>query len=331
MTQKEIPLQDERIKYLGRSGILEDEVVWDHSCTGFEINFYGTGITAMVEEKKASGNRSFYGIWVDGEKVKTEELIWGTNKLVLAENLPQGDHTVRLVKLTEARFTRSSLTEISVIGDLVERPADRELKIEFIGDSLTAGFGNLTSNPNQDYTSATQDGTQTFASKTAELMKADYSVVAVSGWGLAQDCDGNKNNVLPLAYGFTDHFRNLNVWDFTQFQPDIVVINLGTNDFSSKVPEEFFAEKVQSFSETIAAKNPEAHIVWCYGLATENGLDAIQSAVEGVTGVENIHFVRLPLMNSQTDGVGGLWHPSIKSHNKAGEALAEVLEGILSK
>lgn len=329
MTEKKIALTDGRIKYLGRSAVSEERVLWDYSCTGFEININGTGAKVEIREKPTSTNQSFYGVWVDGEKTQNVKLEKGLNTFVLAENLSEGTHHIRLVKLNETRFTRSDLEGITIVGDLAERPADKALKIEFIGDSLTAGFGNLTSNPNQDYTSATQDGTQTFAFKTAELLNADYSIVAVSGWGLAQDCDGNTKNILPAMYEYSAYFGQKLAWDFNRFQPDVVVINLGTNDFSSKVSGTLFAEKVQSFSELIAKKNPGAQIVWCYGLATNNGLETVQAAVEAVEGVENIHFVQLPLMNTQVDGVGGLWHPSIKSHNKAGEALAKAIEEIL--
>ena len=115
----------------------------DDSCSGLEFRFSGTGASVTMQDVRLSSHASRFGIWVDGVRMDTIQLEETERQYTLAENLPQGPHTIRLVKLTEPRFTLSNFKGLAVEGELLPRPEERARKLEFIGDSLTAGFGNL--------------------------------------------------------------------------------------------------------------------------------------------------------------------------------------------
>lgn len=321
---------DEYIRILGRCTSYGGSMAVDDSCSGLEFRFSGTGASVTLQDVRISSHASRFGIWVDGVRTDTIQLEETERQYTLAENLPQGPHTIRLVKLTEPRFTLSNFKGLAVEGELLPRPEERARKLEFIGDSLTAGFGNLGSDPNEDYTADTQDGTQTYAAFAAEKLGADYTIRAVSGWGVAQDCDGNLSHTLPEIYEMASSFRDTELWDFTRFQPDAVVVNLGTNDFSSGVTVERLRESVSGFTRQIREKNPQAVIVWCYGLATHNRLEDMRQAVsQAAAATADVYFVEIPEMDVAQDGVGNLHHPSVKAHQRAGDFLAEELNRIL--
>jgi lysophospholipase L1-like esterase len=318
------------IKYLGRSVYEDGKVIIDDSCAGFELNIKGAGVKVKLNEVSSETNKTYFAVFVNGKRSKTITLLNGENEYVLAEKLTLGNYNIRLMKLSEARFTQSDLTSIEIQGELTKRPADKSRKIEFIGDSLTAGFGNLAQDPNKQYDSGDEDATQAYDAVAAGILNADFNVLAVSGWGVSVDCIGNKNDVLPALYGFAHYFRNLTLWDFNSFKPDVVVINLGTNDFSAKVSASDFSTAVGDFTSTITKKNPNAKIVWCYGFATVDRISEVEAAVKkSAESNKNVYFVSIPTMDMAADGVGALYHPSLKSHAKAGKFLADELKRIM--
>lgn len=107
--------------------------------------------------------------------------------------------------------------------------------IEFVGDSITCGYGVDAKDQNENFKTLTENFSKTYAYLAAQALDADYSVVAFSGHGIISGYsgDGTKNAEGTLPKYYTKLGRNENYpgdWDFENHQPDFVVINLGTND-----------------------------------------------------------------------------------------------------
>lgn len=326
-----INLDNRKIHYIGRCIPELEKVALDNSCSGFEINVNAKKVSVTLEDLSSQGFRSSFALFIDGERLREFSLDSDKQQYELLNESDEGKHSIKLLKISEARFTNSNLTELHIDGKLLSPPQDKQHRIEFVGDSLTTGFGVLSSDPNDPYSPSQQDASQTYASRTAERLNAEYSVVAVSGWGIAIDCDGSPMGVLPVAYGFTNYFRNLDLWDFSISDPEIVVINLGTNDISSKIDNQLLKQSIVDFTKTVSHKNPNAKIVWCYGLASNQRIEDIEDAVKSCDSYgSEVYFISLPTMNVAEDGVGALYHPSIKAHIRAGDHLADEIKKLLN-
>ena len=109
------------------------------------------------------------------------------------------------------------------------------VRIEFIGDSHTVGYGNTsaTRNCSEDDVWKTTDDSQAFGAKMARHYGADYQVGAISGRGIVRNYDGSGGDPLPEAYPYVllDHSAR---YENRAWQPQVIVIALGTNDFSTR-------------------------------------------------------------------------------------------------
>ena len=100
-----------------------------------------------------------------------------------------------------------------------------------------------------------------------EVIGAVYHCISQSGWGVFCSWEGNEQQAIPLYYeqvcGLLNGERNkelgaLEKWDFQKFQPDVVVVNLGTNDGSGTRDMEKVEKAVIDFLRKIRACNPES-------------------------------------------------------------------------
>ena len=114
--------------------------------------------------------------------------------------------------------------------------ARREHRIEFIGDSITAGMCNLcTSGHPSNYTM--ESFALSWPTVICETIGAECSTVAISGYGLVSNCCGKTGPVkMPEVWRRTLATRptgGRNAWNFSDWVPDALVVNLGTNDWES--------------------------------------------------------------------------------------------------
>lgn len=203
--------------------------------SGFEVKFYGTSLDATLN--------GWYGAWygktmisilVDGEtdtSKKKMTLTYGTTDTTynLVKNLPMGEHTVKVLKRTEGISTEMSLVDISTDGYFKKVDKTPKLKIEVYGDSITAGYGNLRGNIADTTSSQYQNGLQTYATYAASELGAEINVQARTGLGLYTAGNIEKGYNCVDIYNY-DTFEGVYEWNMNDYIPDIVIINLGTND-----------------------------------------------------------------------------------------------------
>jgi lysophospholipase L1-like esterase len=273
---------------------------------------------------------------IDGRSVGT--LTKPASGLYLIDGLEPGSHTVRIEAITESQSGPNEFHGFALLKSGKARPSTpREQQIEFIGDSHTVGYGNTskTRDCTEDEVWATTDNSQTFGAKVANHYGADYQINAISGRGIVRNYDGSAGDPLPVAYPFVllDHSA---VYEDATWQPQIIVIALGTNDFSTslkagekwKTRDELHADYEATyvkFVENLRARNRHAFIVlW----ATELAEREIQQEAGKVAallkskGDERVAF--LPI-----DGLamtGCHWHPSVPDHDVIAEKLIRFID-----
>lgn len=353
-TETSYKATEENVKLLGRTYFNEDKLYCALSGTGVEFTFTGTKCSVTVMGDSNSGsptnadNQARVGIYVNGERV-IDDMVDNLMEVydVFESETPQ-DVTVSLVKLSESPMSTIAISDIKVTGSVISPTPKKDMLIEFIGDSITCGYGADDPVKENHFSTKTEDVTKAYAYKTAAALNADYSMVSFSGYGIISGYTNDKKvpaQTVPqyytkLGYSWASNgsFVPANVdWDFGKRQPDVVVVNLGTNDDSytktdSEKQMEYCTEYTE-FLKLIREKNPDAKILCTLGIMGDRLYEYVQLAVlnyteeTGDTNISAMKFdVQLP-----DDGYSADWHPSITTHDKAAEKLTNEIKTLLGQ
>nr|WSW65014.1 GDSL-type esterase/lipase family protein [Streptomyces sp. NBC_00995] len=203
----------------------------------FEGRFCGTGIGVALDCAAAD-----YDIQVDGTTVAT--LVRPGDITHWINGLRDGEHTVRVVKRNDTPGDTSTFRGLVAApgGAVLSRPAPRDRRIEFIGDSVTVGYGNMSDTPDCDpeHVKRNTNADVSHSALTAQWLDADYQINGFSGLGMVRNVAGITPDVTYRTYYDRallnvdgDIWHNPGAW-----RPQIVVVNLGSNDFSDLTPGE---------------------------------------------------------------------------------------------
>ena len=335
-----LKMNDPALRYMGRTAETADKACLDWSASFVELRVRGGSVRMQLEaEDNGDAACVHVSVSINGDRTQTVRVTesgWYT----LAEYLPENEvTTVRLTRLTEASLGAMDLTGIEITGKLEARPADSQRRIIWIGDSITAGYGNLA-REHDPFTSETEDATQTYAALASDILGADYHIIAGSGYGVATSNGGSRvTGLMPMVYSYQSIPRGAGLqWDHSKFQPDLVVVNLGTNDWAGSFGSEeklnegaaYMQEGIDAFLKDLRKAHPDATIVWAYGLMIEQFSTEVRTAVEAFAKNDpKVHYIQMPLQDP-ADGHGAGGHPSANTHLKAAATLAAELKTLLS-
>lgn len=314
----------DRIKLLGRCEVVSSGVTCDYTASGFEACLNGGGSLTM--KVNASGE-TFFTVYADGVRLDQRiRVAQGESEVELTSFAESGVHHIRVLKQTEALNSLCVLKSLTFTGELGEKPANRELFIEFIGDSISCGYGNYnyTAGAEKPGSAAYQDGTAAFPFLSAELLEADCSVVAISGIGVKNGftsyCEGDVYEKLSYLRGAD------RVFGFER-KPNLVVINLGTNDATfldrGKGSESEFKAGVKTLLERVRALNGEkVPVVWAYNMMNDGCVAWIRDVMTEMGGVANGLYLCELIRNRD----GGNGHPSGEAQKTAADQLAAFIK-----
>ncbi len=301
--------------------------------SGSEIRFRFSGTDASV---RLDDNGQFFTVVVDGQVQATPlNTAPGETLYPVASGLPSGDHEVRLFRRTEAMFGPTRFLGVDLgSGTLLPPPIPAPRKIEIIGDSITCGYGNEGPDQFCNFSADTENHYLTYGSIAARNVNADLITVAWSGKGVIYNYGDNKDQPLPSLYDRIVPTEAASDWDFS-WQPDVVVINLGTNDFSTDgdPSEAEFVGAYTTFLEHLRVKYPGAFVLAMVptllgGSDLTTAESYIQKAVTARQGAGDSKVTAYS-MPVQIDGWGCDWHPSLKTHATMGESLTAKLKEVM--
>lgn len=290
------------VLYFGRTYERGDIHWFNWSGSGFSIRFKGSAVAAeFCSNAPQVRDWAYLKVYVDGVE-QEDVLLRETNQVVmLAEGLDgTKEHTVRVLKRTNVRSSTAGVGRLVLMDGTVlepEKPKDR--LIEFLGDSLTVGYvASKAGKTATAWSTTTEDVTGTYCPQIAAAFDAGYQVVAVSGRGVVRNNGGDGDVVFPDIYRELDIYNHPGVpYDFAK-QPDVIVINLGTNDESAAnqaLPAEEFRQGLYAFLKEVRQYNPEAQILYTYGLVRIGLMEDISQVIRQLRdeGDEKIHYLRL--------------------------------------
>lgn len=296
------------------------------SATTIKANFQGTGISV----KLSSIGDNWFNVVIDGVVKTPINVPAGTStSYTLASGLASGNHTVELVKRTECWVGDVQFLGFTVTGgSLLAPPAPSSKRIEFIGDSITCGYGNEGTSQYQSFTTKNENAYLAYGSVAARALGADQITVAWSGKGVVHNYGGDMNEIFPVVYPRILPYNTTLTWDPSQWIPNVVVINLCTNDFSTNPPTQAaFTTAYTNFLNKIRTQYPNAHIYCALGpMLSGDTLTNARTYISGIVSQKNtsgdtkVHFIEFPVQD-QANGYGEDWHPSVKTHQLMADQL----------
>lgn len=337
--------------------------------TGSAIEFNVTGSEARLEyecvyDKGWIGhNESYIRIEIDGADMYRFMLEEGIHTVNIFRGFSDDAvKNVRIFRETQASHTIVKMKAIYTNGEF--RPVPKRMKIELLGDSVTSGEGLAGAKCHNFWTPAIFSSRGEYGIVTANALDADWSIVAMSGFGFYCDWQNNIHNVIPASYEYvcgtvkSDELEALgasDIYDFENSGADITVVNLGSNDGGAlggkeyvdkdgtvykihagedgkPIPEdaEKLSKAVYETLSKIRKYNPKTKIVWCYNMLNDKLNDLIVSEAENykkMTGDGNVFTLELP--RSPAELVGARSHPGIGAHKLFADALTKKIEEIL--
>ena len=286
------PFTQPNVRLVGRVDLQDTEepqprFAW--SGTGFVAAFRGTTATITLNH---DGDGNEFTVIVDDQiqpKVVAES---GTHQYVLVDNLEPGEHVLEFYRQTEYLFDDTEIIELD-IGSNNEglTPPAVERRIEFIGDSITTGFGSENADdPNCTLLPQFQDHYATYGAIASQRVNAENITIAYSGRAII---DYEVHNEGQRVFSILNEYFQTTTqptpeWDFSII-PDVVVINLGTNDYNDGfIPIQTDVIDGYIFLlETIRSNYPDAFILATIspmlgGQSLQLATSAMTTAVETV-------------------------------------------------
>lgn len=318
----------------------QQAIIIPYGGAGFEIKFCGTSLSANFITRLNS-EPLYMQVLLDGEKVSydAQDILKGaiaingelSKKYTIVENLPYGEHTIKVLRRSIFDSGEIGLVSLETDGFIMPAPKKPKFKIEIYGDSITAGYGICDG---INWNSANSNGLLSYAYLLTEKLGVQSNMMGHSGWGVYIST-GNSLNPEKQWYDKIDLIPNSNQrWDLSSFVPDLVIINLGTNDggdITEKYTSTEFISKYKIMITSILEKAPNAFVLLCYGMMGKN-LTLNNDIKQLVEQFDNEKITYLPLENFGCwygDGKNG--HPTPEGNKLASEILYNYIISNYSK
>lgn len=339
------------VKQLGRTYLDDDNILWcGFSATGVEFTANASKIEISVVGDDAAvipynnTNYARIAIFVDGERVVDDML--NVAARTYAFEGEKGNHTIALLKLSETAMSCVGIKAIITDGEIKPTPQKNRF-IEIIGDSITCGYGVDDEVAEHEFSTATEDVTKSYSYRTVTVLDSDYSMVSISGYGIISGYTGDGTKIseqtipqyydkLGFTYGGFGKVKPQDIeWDFAHRQPDVIVINLGTNDDSycldDNARQQEFVDNYCEFLKVVRKHNPAAKILCTLGIMGDRLFPVVEKSVErysqesGDNNIDTMHFA--PQL--EEDGFVAAWHPTVRTHKKVTERLVAKIKEIM--
>jgi len=315
------------------------------AASGVHFDFTVEGETAIVEFSNAAKSNEQYNwfqVVVDGEPKLRFRTFEDKREYTLASNLGKGKHHIRLIHETEGQQGLVGIKQFKAKKIIKSKQENRAL-IEFIGDSITCGFGS------NDELIPCGTGTwfdQHSASRSygyllTEKLNADVMLSSVSGMGISRNWNTDGPTMNSTYSSVSIDPSNVNdQWDFSK-HADLVVIALGTNDFSDgdnpekprPLPnEEKFKEEYTKLILTAKSNYPNATFLLTDSPLLQDSKKAmlntwLKDIAEKVTKTSNCAIVLFEYKGHYPSGCSS--HPSELEHEKMLEELLPTMKKLL--
>jgi lysophospholipase L1-like esterase len=343
----DIDADDKLIQYTGRIDFSNPKVP-KFAWPGISIKACFEGKTCKIKlkdlaqgtDESGKPHSNYYNILIDSGRIvllKCEP----SKSLYDIDSLSGGKHVIEIFKRTEGLVGETEFHgfQLGKGQKLLPLPKPEKVRrMEFIGNSITCGYGNEGPNRDCKFSAASENGYMAYGAITARKFGAEYMAVAFSGKGIFQNYDQTTDETIPEIYDRIFPFKEDIKWNFKNYIPDVVVINLGTNDFAHVNPDSAaFTGRYFEFVKTIRKNYPNAHIFCINGPMMSdqwpvgsNALSTLKKYVNGMVAQFNkagdAKIYSFYLSQHGSLGYGCDWHPNVRQHIKSAGELTRFIK-----
>ena len=326
---------DSRITYVGRTLVKGNDVSFDWTATTVRVAFNGDYLAMRVSDTK----KNYYNVWIDKDPGFEADMVIATSgndsTYVLVEGASKkAAHRVTIQKRTEGEQGTTTIHEFITRGELLQAEPVKDRLIEFIGDSYTCGYGSENSISTDHFTPATENCNKSYAAIVSRYFNADWIEIAHSGMGVERNYNDKAKFFgwyMPERYLQTfDEVRESD-WKAADhsLKPDVTVIYLGANDFSTnrQPTEEKFVSQYLKLIKQIKDNYGEEHPIVCLSSKRYNGLfEYVRKSAETAVrekGFKNVYYYGyfLGVHHDNDDELGADSHPNYTAHKKLAHVL----------
>ena len=326
-----IPATDGRVTIIGRTQATDGSVSFDWTGVYVKVRFQGSQLSVKLSDT----NKNYYNVWIDAPMSQAPCKVICTSsqdtticlfsqqqlKELFGKKGARAPHQVILQKRTEGFQGCTTLHQFITDGKFLQADPPSDRVIEFIGDSYTCGYGTEATHKDR-FSAETENQNLTYACESARFFGAEQLVTAHSGMGISRNYDG-KNTEDNMAARYLKAFDRQDAPDWNPAQsdlkPDITVIYLGTNDFSTGMQpaERVFVRNYIQLLKEIKEYYGENHPVLC--MAPKHDIlifEYIKKAVD-TCGLPEVHILGLsPSVHNNVEDMGADGHPNYNGHRK---------------
>lgn len=352
-----VPANHPDIFYMGRVDCTNPQApAFAFPGVSIRARFEGDALDMRLKDYGTEQVVNYYNAIIDGGEPTVVEVSPDVEIYPLARGLPDAEHTVEIFKRIEsgpsgtpgsgrADFLGFRIRQGKQLLPVAAKPR----RVELIGDSITCGYGNGIATDDPDsfpYTTRNSNAYTAYGAIVARNLNAEYLAVAYSGRGVNRNYDDYVGATIPEMYLTTlpDDPSGAE-WEINRYTPDLVVINLGTNDFSEGLAaeevagmRERFREEYLLFLETLRGYYPDAVLILAVGPMLNNswppGYDAWTSIQEDVGSVVSARQqagdldIHLLVHTPQQSPYGEDWHPTEATHSQMAAELLEMIDSL---
>ncbi len=333
------PASNSAFTYMGRTMQSQETVKYNWPGVTVFADFTETELGIKIK----GGARNYFNVWVDD---RPEQVLHAGNDTVwwYPEKLSKGLHQLRIVKRTEGNMGIAEFSGIFLDKNgKLQKPAPLpERKILFVGNSITCGYGTEGKNKSEHFKPATENCEKSYATIVTRAFNAQYHLISHSGLGMIRnygdkDMISTKIKPMPARLEYLLDEDSTRTYELQNYVPDAIVVNLGTNDFSTQ-PFPYEADFIRAGKKLVTKLKqefPDAKIICITGpMINEPCFSYTKKMVEQLRDelkTQDIAFVGIPnnLLNTEED-LGSDWHPSYRGQLKSAHMIIPVLGTMLN-
>jgi lysophospholipase L1-like esterase len=350
-------LPTDSMQYIGRfDNSIDRQTEWPGSKIHFTVEAIETKLTLTLSALVTSNTHYFAAIEVNCVYSNRYEIFEGMNKIQFSieSTIPGQKYDLSVVKISEAHNGDSVGTmtwnEIEILGgnlltrEIAGETCDRGTSttspnLLFIGDSITAAYGVDGTDAYCHYTAATQNILESYATLVAKSVSANLQTIAWSGKGAVRnygDPNPTSTEPMPIFYNRTLATDPTTYWTPSNFIPDVVIIALGANDYSTQPQpsDEDFQTALITLIQQLRVDFPSSSrgngqlkvVLMCEPGAVGNQCVNIETVATSKT-VDAV-YVKIP--NEAVVSYGCDYHPSVEAQVNIADIVIPVVKSLLA-
>ena len=305
----------------------------------FGFTFQGNSC-AIYAANFSAGGHGYLQYVLDGIYQKRIRIDGSSQDPIVITAPVSGKHTIWIYKATEAHTGAIIIKKIIGEGLVALKRSTLPL-IEFIGNSITCGAAADASEVacgKGEYHDQ-HNAYYAYGPGVARALGTEFILSSVSGIGIYRNWNSD-GPIMPQVFEKTDFRENSSLnWDFTQYDPKIVSIALGTNDLSNgdgvkkRLPFDSakFVINYIKFVQLVKSKYPNALITLLSSpmvqgsrrITLQNCIQEVKLAVDRLyPAAKQVQVYFFKPMSSR--GCSG--HPSVEDHALLTEELIPFFE-----